>query len=95
MLENLCTPVILYLIFSITQIIIDIFKTMYNTAILKFIIMIGFSFALNFLCERGLGIISWFFIFMPFIMMTIISTLLLVVLGMSPSSGKISYGDTL
>ena len=95
MLENLCTPVILYLIFSITQIIIDIFKTMYNTAILKFIIMIGFAFALNLLCERGLGIISWFFIFMPFIMMTIISTLLLVVLGMSPSSGKISYGDTL
>ena len=93
MIENLCTPVILYLIFSTTQIIIDIFKTMYNTAILKFILMIGFSFALNFLCERGLGIISWILVFIPFIMMTIISSLLLFALGMSPKSGKITHGD--
>ena len=93
MIENLCTPVILYIIFSATQIIIDIFKTMYNTAILKFILMIGFSFVLNFLCERGLGIISWILVFIPFIMMTIISSLLLFALGMSPSSGKVTYGD--
>jgi hypothetical protein len=93
MIENLCTPVILYLIFSTTQIIIDIFKTMYNTAILKFILMIGFTFVLNFLCERGLGIISWIIVFIPFIMMTIISSLLLFALGMSPSSGKVTYGD--
>ena len=93
MLENLCTPVILYLIFSTTQIIIDIFKSMYNTAILKFILMIGFSFVLNLLCERGLGIISWILVFIPFIMMTIISSLLLFALGMSPSSGKVTYGD--
>lgn len=92
MIENLCTPVILYLIFSTTQIIIDTFKTMYNTAILKFILMISFSFVLNFLCERGLGIISWILVFIPFIMMTIISSLLLFALGMSPSSGKITYG---
>ena len=90
MIENLCTPVILYLIFSTTQIIIDIFKTMYNTAILKFILMIGFSFVLNFLCERGLGIISWILVFIPFITMTIISSLLLFALGMSPKSGKIT-----
>ena len=93
MLENLCTPVILYLIFSTTQIIIDTFKTMYNTAILKFILMIGFSVVLNFLCERGLGIISWILVFIPFIMMTIISSLLLFALGMSPSSGKVTYED--
>jgi len=93
MIENLCTPVILYIIFSATQIIIDIFKTMYNTAILKFILMIGFSFALNFLCERGLGIISWILVFIPFIMMTIISSLLLFALGMSSKSGKITHGD--
>ncbi len=93
MIENLCTPVILYLIFSATQIIIDIFKTMYNTAILKFILMIGFSFVLNFLCERGLGIISWIIVFIPFIMMTIITSLLLFALGMSPSSGKVTYAN--
>ena len=32
MLEKLCAPAILYIAFSLTQIIIDIFKEMYNTA---------------------------------------------------------------
>jgi len=40
MVLNLCSPAILYIGFSLTQIIIDIFKHMYNTALLKFIIMI-------------------------------------------------------
>jgi len=93
MLENLCTPVILYIIFSTTQIIIDIFKTMYNTAILKFILMIGFSIVLNLLCERGLGILSWIIVFIPFIMMTLISSLLLFALGASPSTGKVTYDN--
>jgi len=91
MLENLCTPVILYLIFSTTQIIIDIFKTMYNTAILKFILMIGFSFVLNFLCERGLGIISWIIVFIPFIMMTVIVSMLLYIFGLDASTGSLNY----
>ena len=36
-INNICSPAIIYLGFSITQIIIDIYKTMYNTAFLKFI----------------------------------------------------------
>ena len=36
---NLCPPAIIYLIFSITQILIDTFKGLYNTAFIKFIIM--------------------------------------------------------
>ena len=90
-LENVCTPVILYIIFTITQIIIDTFKGMYNTALSKFIIMIGFVLILNILCEKGLGVISWLIVFIPFIMMTAISTLLLITFGFSPSKGKINY----
>jgi hypothetical protein len=49
---------------------------------------------LNILCDRGLGIISWFIVFIPFIMMTIITSLLLFVFGLSPSSGKLNYSAT-
>ena len=94
MLEQICAPALLYIAFSLTQIIIDIFKNLYNTAFLKFIVMILFSIMLNILCDRGLGIISWFIVFIPFIMMTIITSLLLFVFGLSPSSGKLKYSAT-
>ena len=87
-IEKLCPPAILYLAFSLTHIIIDIFKNLYNTAFLKFMIMIIFTIVLNVLCQNGLGIVSWIIVFIPFISMTIISSLLLMVLGLSPSTGK-------
>ena len=90
-MEHLCAPAMLYIAFSVTQIIIDIFKNMYNTAFFKFLVMIIFTIALNVLCEQGLGIISWFIVFIPFIMMTIITTMLLYVFGLDPKSGKLDY----
>ena len=91
MIDQLCPPALLYVAFSITQIIIDIFKNMYNTAFFKFIVMIIFTIVLNVLCQRGLGIISWMIVFIPFIMMTIITSLLLVVFGLSPTTGGLDY----
>lgn len=91
MIDGICPPAMLYLAFSITQIIIDIFKELYNTAFLKFIVMLIFSFALNMLCKRGLTVISWFIVFIPFITMTIITTLLLFAFGLSPTTGNIDY----
>lgn len=91
MLENLCSPALLYVAFSITQIIIDIFKNLYNTALVKFIIMSVFTLILQILCDRGLGIISWFIVFIPFITMTLISSVILFVFGFSPETGKVHY----
>jgi hypothetical protein len=91
MLDKLCPPALLYVAFSITQIIIDIFKNMYNTAFFKFIVMVIFTIALNMLCQNGLGVISWFIVFVPFVMMTIITTLMLIVFGLSPTTGKLKY----
>jgi hypothetical protein len=83
--DNLCMPAILYIVFSLTQIIIDIFKNMYNMAFLKFVVMIIFTILLNLLCKNGLGIISWFIVFLPFITMTILTTLILFVVDRSPN----------
>lgn len=91
MLDSLCPPAILYLGFSLIQIIVDIFKNMYNTAIVKFIVMIVFTLILNILCNSGLTIISWMIVFIPFIMMTILTSILLFVFGLSPTSGKLDY----
>lgn len=91
MIDNLCPPAILYIAFSITHILIDTFNGLYNTAFLKFMVMIIFSIVLNILCNRGLGIISWFIVFIPFIMMTIITSMLLIAFGLSPTRGGLNY----
>lgn len=89
LINNLCGPALIYLVFSLTQIIIDIFKELYNTAFLKFIVMIVFTILLNILCEKGLGLVSWMIVFIPFIFMTLITSILLFTFGLTPSRGRI------
>ena len=94
MIENICTPALLYVAFSITHVLIDTFKGLYNTAMTKFIVMIIFTAVLNILCQSGLGVISWVIVFIPFITMSIITTMVLFSFGLSPSSGKLKREDT-
>lgn len=92
MLGRLCPPAILYLGFSLTQIIIDTFKGHNNTAFFKSIVMVVFTLLLNILCKSGLSIVSWLIVFIPFILLTYITTILLVVFGLSPSGND--YNNT-
>ena len=87
---KICPPAIIYLIFSITQIIIDMFKGLYNTAFFKLIVTIMVTLLLNILCQEGLSIISWFIVFIPFILMTVIVSILLYVFGLNIATGKIN-----
>ena len=88
---NLCPPALIYVVFSITQIIIDLFKGLYNTAFFKVIVMGMVTLLLNALCQGGLGIISWIIVFIPFILMTVIVTMLLYIFGLDAASGTINY----
>ena len=88
---NLCAPAIIYLIFSITQILIDTFKGLYNTAFVKVIVTIMVTLLLNILCEQGLGVVSWIIVFIPFILMTVIVSMLLYVFGLDTATGTLNY----
>jgi len=90
-MEQLCGPAIIYLIFSLTQILIDSFKGLYNTVLMKIIVMIMITFLLQILCNRGLTIISWIIVFVPFFLMTVIVSLLLYFFGLNASTGQINY----
>ncbi len=91
---NLCAPAIIYLIFSITQILIDTFKGLYNTAFMKLIVMVMVTLLLNILCEKGLSVVSWIIVFIPFIMMTVIVSMLLYIFGLDASTGKLNYSSS-
>jgi hypothetical protein len=91
MIDKLCPPAILYLGFSLVQIIIDTFKGFYNQAFFKTVVMFIFTLLLNILCKRGLGVISWIIVFIPFILMTYITAVLMFVFGLSPNSDNLDY----
>jgi len=84
-------PAILYIGFTLTHITIDLFNKLYNTAILKFVLMIIFTTMLDLLCKSGLTVLSWIIVFMPFILLTAITILLLYSLGLSPDQGFLKY----
>lgn len=84
-LESVCPPALLYLAFSIIQIIIDLYRGDSMQAMFKFIVMIIFTIVLNAICAAGMSIISWFIVFIPFILMTYITTILFYVFGFNPS----------
>ena len=84
LLSYLCAPALLFVAFSLTQILIDIYRAAYETALVKFTVMFVFTFLLNALCQQGLSVVSWMIVFIPFIMMTLITAMILVMLGLSP-----------
>ena len=88
MIGGICTPALIYLIFSISQILIDTVKGFFNTALVKMILTVVFTFILNYLCQAGLGILSWIIVFIPFILMTVIVTLLLFTFNLDPKTGR-------
>lgn len=82
--SSLCGPAILYIGFSLIQIVIDLYKKLFSSAFIKMIVMLILALTINVLCEMGLTLIAWFLVFVPIIMMTIISTLLLKTFGTNP-----------
>lgn len=87
-LQDICAPALIYLVFSTTQVVIDTIKGVYNVAFIKLWVAIIFTILLNFLCNKGLGIISWIIVFIPFILMTVIVTLILLMFGLDPITGR-------
>ena len=88
---NICAPALIYVAFSMTQIIIDTFKGMYNTAFFKVIVMIVITILLNALCQGGMTIISWIIVFVPFMFMSVIVGILLYVFGLDAATGTLNF----
>ncbi len=88
---KICPPALIYLVFSLVQIIIDIFRGFYNAAFVKTIIMTMVTFLLNALCEESLDIVAWIIIFIPFFTMSITTAMVLYVFGLQATSGKFDY----
>ena len=88
-LAGICGPALVYIGFSLIQIFIDIYAGVFNSAFLKFVIMIIFTLIINILCDLGYIVIAWVLVFIPIITMTLISSLLLSVFGLEPDENEL------
>jgi hypothetical protein len=88
MLQPLCMPALIFLIFSVSHVIVDMYKENYDKALTEFFVSAIFTFLLNVLCRQGLGIVSWLIISIPFLLMTTIAAILLYSFKVDPSTGK-------
>jgi len=86
-MSTICGPAVLYLLFSMTQILIDTFEGLYNTAFIKFVVMIMLTLLLHILCQNGLSVVAWVIVFIPFIFMTVIVSIVLYVFGLNAATG--------
>lgn len=89
MLERICSPALLYLAFSMIQIVIDLFQGDYHISLLKFIIMFIFTAILNILCLNGYTKLVWFIVIIPIILLTYISSVLFYVFGINPNKSSV------
>ena len=89
MLDNICAPALIYLVFTLTQIIIDIYKKVYNIAITKAIQMVVFTLLLNILCKRGMSFLSWILVLVPFIFMSFMTGIILYVFTLNGKESNI------
>ena len=87
-ISSVCAPALIYIGFSIIQIFIDIYNNSINSAFLKFIFMLVFTLIINILCDLGFVVIAWIIVFIPIIMMTLVSTLLLQVFGLDSKNAE-------
>jgi hypothetical protein len=67
---KLCTPALIYFILAVISILIMVSQgvTAYSL-IIKVIFVLLYTWLLNFFCTKGLGIISWILVLLPFIVM--------------------------
>ena len=69
---NLCAPAIVYLVLAgLSLLFMMFYKFQLLSIIVKIIIILIWTWFLNFLCDKGYPAISWFLVALPFIIIII------------------------
>jgi len=89
-IKNICPPALIFIIFSLVQMIFDVLQGAYNTAFFKGVVLIMVGILLNLLCQRGLSVVSWIIVFIPFIFISVIVAVLLYAFGLDPNTGMLN-----
>lgn len=84
-LSNLCSPALLYIIFMVLHILVQMSKEKYKDALLKLIITVIFTLILQIFCMQNMKVISWLLVFIPIILYTYTTLIIFFVFGLNPT----------
>ena len=87
MIQQLCMPALMYLVFMMMHISFDLYYGLYNMVLIKILICTIGTLLLNVLCENNMSVVSWIIVFVPFVMMTVIAVYILLMLRLNPATG--------
>lgn len=76
-IENLCPPALLYLVYIVIQVGLDLSLGLYVTAAVKVLAGVAGTVILDSFCGVDLGVLSWAIIATPFIMVALASSIAL------------------
>ena len=87
-LNYLCPPAILYVVFFMISIVAELSEEKYKTAFTQTIICIVFTCILQLFCMADMSLMAWILVFIPIIMYTYMVLIIFLVFRMSPESNK-------
>jgi len=87
-LNYLCPPALLYVVFFLIQIVIEISNESYKQALTQSIICIIFTCILQIFCNADLTLIAWLLVFIPVIMYTYMVLLIFMVFRLNPDKAQ-------
>lgn len=90
-LSILCTPALIYLVFMLIHVIIEMFNGNNKGSLMQLIVGLLVTLLLQLLCMKGMNIISWIIVFLPFIFYTYMMILLYNVFGIYPEENEKKY----
>jgi hypothetical protein len=88
LLNYLCPPALIYVVFFLIQIVIELGHNRYKQALVQTIICIIFTCILQIFCNANLSIVAWILVFIPIIMYTYMVLLILMVFRLNPDGAK-------
>ena len=65
--KNLCIPAIIYITFSMVHTLVAISKNNNKGALVQIILGIFITLIIQLFCIKGMNIVSWMIVFLPFI----------------------------
>jgi len=78
---EICAPALVYIFFTLSQIVIDIYNEAIEPAFLKIIVGVIVSVLLMTLCTKGFSNVAWVIVLVPFIYMTCMVVILIFYMG--------------
>ncbi len=87
-LNYLCPPALLYVVFFMISIVAELSEAKYKTAFTQTIICIIFTCVLQLFCMANMSLLAWVLVFIPIMMYTYMVLIIFLVFRMSPSDNK-------